>query len=205
MLSKARISGGPFWGQEGSRKFLRAYGNGAAPGERFFGKVDPGGGRAGLNPLSYFPGTSDRSPTPAFVRRDHVAPMQVGRSVLVGHCFQTGHLRPFGAFALRVNSLQGNYIFRIDDPAETAREWRQAAVLKYAFSPHPQAPASRDFDSRVRARGEKGVLRRHAFGWSVGCILCGPVSSGQKTPGLCDWADAPQWRFVSKHPSVTCL
>ena len=57
--------------------------------------------------------------------------------------------------ASRVNSLQGNSIYRINELVKTAKEWQRAAVSKYAASPRICTPAREDFDGRMQARGEQ--------------------------------------------------
>ena len=62
--------------------------------------------------------------------------------------------------AARVNSLRGNEIYRANDLARTGRGWQPGTVSKYAFSPHPIAPARGDVDGRMGARGGKFIASR---------------------------------------------
>ena len=75
--------------------------------------------------------------------------------------------------AARVNSIQASGIYRINNLIKTAKEWQQAPILKYATSSCPSelVPRSAPADCvarKMRARVERGTLRRHDLSRMVG-------------------------------------
>ena len=90
--------------------------------------------------------------------------------------------------AARVHCLQGRDIYRINDLAETAKEWRKVTVRKWASSAHPSDLAPGDADGEMRSRGEK--LRCGAATLN-GCS--GAAFGNQTKLGDVDWGMRSDW------------